>query len=89
MTDTMISPFRIDVPDSALGDLRDRLARTRWPDELPGVSWSYGVPLQRVRDLAAYWQSGYALIQGTRPQTLAYALTDSPAGQLAWNLEWF
>jgi epoxide hydrolase len=26
---------------------------------------------------------------GTRPQTLAYALTDSPAGQLAWNLEWF
>ncbi|MFY9929401.1 MAG: epoxide hydrolase family protein, partial [Streptosporangiaceae bacterium] len=42
-----------------LGDLRDRLARTRWPDELPGVSWSYGVPLQRVKDLAAYWQSGY------------------------------
>ena len=57
--DTMISPFRIDVPDSALGDLRDRLARARWPDELPGVSWSYGVPLRRVRDLAAYWQSGY------------------------------
>jgi epoxide hydrolase len=34
-------------------------------------------------------RGGYAQIQGTRPQTLAYALTDSPAGQLAWNLEWF
>ncbi|MFD3401033.1 epoxide hydrolase family protein [Kribbella sp. NPDC058693] len=38
------------------------------------------------------WQaerSGYASIQGTRPQTLAYALVDSPIGQLAWNLEWY
>jgi pimeloyl-ACP methyl ester carboxylesterase len=38
------------------------------------------------------WQqerSGYAAIQSTRPQTLAYALADSPVGQLAWNLEWF
>ncbi|GAA2824840.1 epoxide hydrolase family protein [Kribbella solani] len=38
------------------------------------------------------WQkerSGYAAIQSTRPQTLAYALTDSPVGQLAWNLEWY
>jgi pimeloyl-ACP methyl ester carboxylesterase len=40
---------------------------------------------------AAEWQerSGYATIQSTRPQTLAYALTDSPLGLLAWNLEWF
>ncbi|MEV5965480.1 epoxide hydrolase family protein [Kribbella sp. NPDC051952] len=38
------------------------------------------------------WQSersGYAAIQSTRPQTLAYALNDSPVGQLAWNLEWY
>jgi hypothetical protein len=32
---------------------------------------------------------GYASIQSTRPQTLAYALVDSPVGQLAWNTEWF
>jgi epoxide hydrolase len=40
---------------------------------------------------AGDWQerSGYAQIQSTRPQTLAYALTDSPVGVLAWNLEWF
>ncbi|TCO50497.1 pimeloyl-ACP methyl ester carboxylesterase [Kribbella antiqua] len=34
-------------------------------------------------------RSGYAQIQATRPQTLAYALIDSPVGQLAWNLEWY
>jgi epoxide hydrolase len=51
--------YRIDIPDSALDDLRERLARTRWPDELPGADWSYGVPLARVRELAAYWADGY------------------------------
>jgi pimeloyl-ACP methyl ester carboxylesterase len=45
----------------------------------------------RVQAGAAKWaeRSGYATIQSTRPQTLAYALTDSPLGLLAWNLEWF
>ncbi len=40
---------------------------------------------------SASWQqrAGYASIQSTRPQTLAYALNDSPLGLLAWNLEWF
>ncbi|MEW2356247.1 epoxide hydrolase family protein [Spirillospora sp. NPDC029432] len=56
---TQISPFRIDVPQSALDDLNDRLARTRWPDELPGVGWSYGIPVSYVRRLAEYWRSGY------------------------------
>ncbi|NBE98411.1 epoxide hydrolase [Nonomuraea sp. KC401] len=56
---TEISPFRIDVPQSALDDLHDRLARTRWPDELDGVGWSYGIPVSYVRRLAEYWRSGY------------------------------
>jgi epoxide hydrolase len=34
MSDDIITPFRADIPETALGDLRDRLARTRWPDEL-------------------------------------------------------
>ncbi len=44
-----------------------------------------------VRRAGASWQerSGYAAIQSTRPQTLAYALNDSPVGLLAWDLEWF
>ncbi|MFD1931137.1 MULTISPECIES: epoxide hydrolase family protein [Nonomuraea] len=56
---TGISPFRIDIPQSALDDLHDRLARTLWPDELPGVGWSYGIPVSYVRRLAEYWRSGY------------------------------
>lgn len=57
--DKQIRPFRIDVPQADLDDLRDRLARTRWPDELPGVGWDYGIPLGYVRDLAEYWRTGY------------------------------
>jgi epoxide hydrolase len=59
MTDTSIRPFRIDVLEADLDDLRDRLARTRWPDELPGVGWSRGVPLGYLKDLAGYWRDGY------------------------------
>jgi hypothetical protein len=50
-----IRPFRIEVPRADLDDLRVRLARTRWPDELPGVDWSRGVPLGYLKDLADYW----------------------------------
>ncbi|NLE78480.1 MAG: hypothetical protein GX610_02690 [Rhodococcus sp.] len=47
--------------------------------------------MARVQGDAAAWEerSGYAVVQSTRPQTLAYALTDSPLGLLAWQLEWF
>ena len=54
-----IRPFRIDVPDAELEDLRDRLARTRWPDELPGVGWSYGVALDYVKDMTEYWLTSF------------------------------
>ena len=58
-SDTELRPFRIEVPQAALDDLRERLARTRWPDELPGVGWDYGVPLDYVQRLAEYWRDGY------------------------------
>jgi epoxide hydrolase len=54
-----LRPFRVAVPQAALDDLRERLARTRWPDELPGVGWSRGVPLGYLRGLAEYWRDGY------------------------------
>jgi pimeloyl-ACP methyl ester carboxylesterase len=54
-----IRPFRIEVPQSQLDDLRDRLARTRWPDELPGAGWSRGVPVDYLKDLAEHWRTGY------------------------------
>jgi microsomal epoxide hydrolase len=57
--DTEIRPFRIEIPQVDLEDLQDRLARTRWPDELPGVGWSYGVPLGYLKELADYWRTSY------------------------------
>jgi hypothetical protein len=57
--DTTIRPFRIDIPQADLDDLRDRLHQTRWPDELPGLGWTCGVPLGYLRELAGYWADGY------------------------------
>jgi pimeloyl-ACP methyl ester carboxylesterase len=59
VTSTQIHPFRVAIPQADLEDLADRLARTRWPDELPGVGWSRGVPLGYLQELAAYWADGY------------------------------
>jgi len=56
---TAIRPFRIDVPQADLDDLHQRLHRTRWPDELPDLGWSRGVPLGYLQGLAAYWRDGY------------------------------
>lgn len=57
MTD--IEPFRIDIPQAHLDDLHRRLDATRWPDELPGVQWRYGVPLGYLRELADHWRHTY------------------------------
>jgi pimeloyl-ACP methyl ester carboxylesterase len=54
-----VQAFRLEVPQADLDDLRDRLARTRWPDELPGVGWDYGVPVAYVRGLVDHWMTGY------------------------------
>ncbi|TQK43566.1 pimeloyl-ACP methyl ester carboxylesterase [Streptomyces sp. SLBN-118] len=57
--DTALHPFRIDVPQRDLDDLHERLDRARWPDELPGAGWDYGVPLGYLRQLARYWRHEY------------------------------
>ena len=54
-----ITPFRIEIPDAELADLRERLARTRWPERETVGDWSQGVPLAYVRDLCAYWAERY------------------------------
>jgi pimeloyl-ACP methyl ester carboxylesterase len=54
-----IRPFRIQAPQADLDDLRDRLARTRWPSEINGVGWERGVPLDYLKELAAYWANSY------------------------------
>jgi epoxide hydrolase len=57
--DTKIRPFTVDIPQADLDDLRDRLRRARFPDQLPGAGWDLGVPLGYVKELAEYWASAY------------------------------
>ncbi|PAZ09165.1 epoxide hydrolase [Streptomyces sp. SA15] len=57
-TDT-VRPFRLDIPQSDLDDLYDRLDRTRWPDNLSGTGWAYGVPADYLRELVGYWRHSY------------------------------
>ncbi|WP_328838704.1 epoxide hydrolase [Streptomyces europaeiscabiei] len=54
-----IRPFRIDIPQTELDDLEERLARTRWPKQLPGDGFDRGVPVAAVRELAEYWRTKY------------------------------
>ncbi|HEY1176168.1 MAG TPA: epoxide hydrolase [Phytomonospora sp.] len=79
------------APDRVVGVHVNALADSSspfGPDELERLSPE---ERERAEDNAAWWRghSGYAAQMSTRPQTLAYALNDSPVGQLAWNLEWF
>ena len=52
-----VRPFTIAVEDSVLDDLRQRLADTRWPDEIPGSGWDYGSNLAYLKELVEYWHT--------------------------------
>jgi pimeloyl-ACP methyl ester carboxylesterase len=54
-----VTPFRLEIGDDELDDLRRRLACARWPEAEPVPDWSQGVPVAWLRDLCAYWQDGY------------------------------
>ena len=58
-TDDTVHPFRIDIPQHDLDDLRDRLSRTRWPRDLDQSGWDRGVPVSHLRPLAEYWADGF------------------------------
>jgi pimeloyl-ACP methyl ester carboxylesterase len=51
--------FRVEITDEQITDLRDRLARTRWPEAETVDDWSQGIPLDYTRELAEYWADGY------------------------------
>jgi epoxide hydrolase len=55
----LMEPFRIEIPSSEVEELRQRLAGARWPDELPGVGWSRGIPPAELRELAGYWGTDF------------------------------
>ncbi len=53
------TPFTLSIPDAALSDLRERLARTRLPEQPPGEPWSSGTDVAYLRDLLAHWRDGF------------------------------
>lgn len=56
---TSPKPFKLHVGDDVLADLKERLARVRWPDEVPGNAWQYGTNLAYLKSLVEYWRDGY------------------------------
>jgi microsomal epoxide hydrolase len=58
-TANSVRPFRIEIPQAALDDLRDRLARTRFPDEVNDADWSWGTDLAYLKSLCRYWREDF------------------------------
>jgi pimeloyl-ACP methyl ester carboxylesterase len=54
-----IQRFRIEIPQTDIDYLHDRLDGARWPGELPGVGWARGVPLGHLQELAGHWRNRY------------------------------
>ncbi len=52
-------PFLLHVADSAIDDLRERLARTRFPDQAPGEAWAYGTDVSYLQGLVEHWRTGF------------------------------
>ena len=55
----MPQPFKFRVPDTEIVDLRERLARTRFPDSAPGDPWLYGTSVDYLRSLVDYWRGPF------------------------------
>src|ERR1700681_49570 len=51
--------FTLHIPDADIADLRDRLARTRLPDQAPGDAWAYGTDVGYLRTLTEYWRKDF------------------------------
>ena len=54
-----VTPFRIQIPDSVLTDLKQRLSRARFADEFAGADWNYGTNLAYLQELVVYWRDRY------------------------------
>jgi hypothetical protein len=54
-----IEAFPIRVDDAVLRDLHHRLVRTRFPDQIEDTGWEYGIPVDYLRELVAYWSDTY------------------------------
>src|SRR5215475_9159399 len=59
MAQAKTEPFKIAVSDAEIADLKARLDRTRFPDEVPDTAWDYGSNLAYMRELVDYWRTRY------------------------------
>ncbi|HEU5282990.1 MAG TPA: epoxide hydrolase [Burkholderiales bacterium] len=59
MPQSQAQPYQLAVPEAVLNDLRERLARTRLPDEPPAAPWSTGTSVGYMRALLDYWREGF------------------------------
>ena len=75
--DAMTTEFTIEIPQTDIDDLHERLARVRWPAEVPGVGSTRGIGADRLRELALDWRTGF----GWRAQ-------DARLYHLAHTQEW-
>lgn len=55
----LIEPFTISVSDADIADLKQRLAQTRWPDQVSGTGWRHGADTAYVKSLCEYWANDY------------------------------
>jgi pimeloyl-ACP methyl ester carboxylesterase len=54
-----LGKFRINIPQATFDDLRERLAKTRFPDEVDGANWYYGTNLDYLKELVEYWKNDF------------------------------
>jgi pimeloyl-ACP methyl ester carboxylesterase len=59
MESRKIQPFLVQVDAATVADVQERLARTRWPDELDGTDWAYGTDRSFLQDLCRYWRESF------------------------------
>jgi microsomal epoxide hydrolase len=77
----MPQPFVLHVPDSEIADLRERLARTRFPDQAPGDPWAYGTSVDYLRSLVDYWRTGFDW-RAAETRLNAFPQFKAPAGDV-------
>ena len=87
----MNTAFPLDVPQSDVDDLRDRLCRTRWSPEWPVTGWTAGTDQAELRRLVAYWADGFDwTAQQTQINTLPWhraTVAGTPLSYLRFEAE--
>ena len=74
-------PSVVAVPEDTLVDLRERLARTRWPDEIGNDNWQSGTQLAYLKELVTYWRTAYDWRQHERAMNTFHHYRVTIAGQ--------